>query len=417
MPTTTARRWAVRVALAALAVVAMWLTAAVIVYPGEYVRRVVLWRESDVDDYLNNFRARPLTASPQPRPFEEDLDPDVVAVVTEAFGVDDPAADGSGADALDRLLSDTETQALLVIDDDRLVLERYGAGIERASLLTSFSVAKSFVSTLVGIAVEQGHIASIDDPVTDYLPELTERDSRFSRITIRDLLTMSSGLDYQAFRWWFFNGDDPLTTYHPDQRELCLSHPDIVTEPDRTFLYNKCHPQLLGMILERTTGRSVTELTQRELWDPLGMEYDGSWSLDSEDSGFEKMEAGLNARAVDFAKLGRLFLDDGQVDGRRLVPADWVAVASATDPSGRAPEFAETRHYGFMWWAWTRDDGAVDYAAWGDRGQFVFISPSNDVVIVRHGRNYGLDAARWFEGFTEIADRLGPDRRRGAPVD
>jgi CubicO group peptidase (beta-lactamase class C family) len=405
--TTTLRRWSVRIGLALLAVLLVWPAAAVIVYPGEYVRRVLLWRESDVGDYLHNFPARPLTASPQPRPFDDNPDPGLVAMVVETFETEIGTADGFADEQLDGFLADTDTQALLVIHNDRLVLERYGPGIERASLLTSFSVAKSFVSTLVGIAVEQGHITSIGDPVTDYLPELTDRDSRFSRITVRDLLTMSSGLDYQAFRWWFFNGDDPLTTYHPDQRELCLSHPDIVTEPDRRFLYNKCHPQLLGMILERTTGRSVTEFTQRELWDPLGMEYDGSWSLDSEDSGFEKMEAGLNARAVDFAKLGRLFLDDGQVDGRRLVSADWVTMASGTDPAGRAPEFDQTQHYGFMWWAWTRDDGAVDYAAWGDRGQFVFVSPSNDVVIVRHGRNYGLDAARWFEGFTDIADRLG----------
>lgn len=407
MTMTTVRRWLAGVVLAVLAVLVVWLVAAVVVYPQEYVRRVLLWRESDVGDYLNNFPARPLTASSQPRPFDENLDPDLVAVVVDAFDTEIDASDGSGDDRLDGFLADTDSQALLVIHDDRLVFERYGDGMERESLLTSFSVAKSFVSTLVGIAVEQGHIDSIDDPIVDYLPELAERDPRFSQITIRHLLTMSSGLDYRAFRWWLFNGDDPLTTYHPNQRELCLNHPDIVIEPDREFVYNKCHPQLLGVILERATGRTVTDFTQRELWNPLGMEYGGSWSLDSESSGFEKMEAGLNARAVDFAKLGRLFLDDGEVGDRELVSSDWVAAASGTDPSSRAPEFDPDRHYGFMWWAWSRTDDAVDYAAWGDRGQFIFVSPVNDVIIVRNGRNYGLAAARWFEGFTEIADRLG----------
>lgn len=403
---TRARRWTVRIGLAALTVLVVWLAAAVIVYPSEYVHRALAWRESDVNDYLNNFPARTLTASPRPRPFEENPDPDVTSLVVEVLVTDDPD-DAAGTDALDTFLADTESQALLVIHDDRLVLELYGAGVRRSSLLTSFSVAKSFVSTLVGIAVDQGHISSLDDPITVYLPELTDRDWRFSQITIRHLLTMSSGLDYQSFRWWFFNGDDPLTTYHPDQRELCLTHPDIMIDPGREFVYNKCHPQLLGMILERATGRSVTEFTQGELWDPLGMEYDGSWSLDSEQSGFEKLEAGLNARAVDFAKLGRLFLDDGRVGGRQLVPAHWVIMASGTEPSARAPEFDPVRHYGFMWWAWTRPDGRVDYAAWGDRGQFVFVSPANDVIIVRNGRDYGLHAPRWFEHFTEIADRLG----------
>lgn len=128
-------------------------------------------------------------------------------------------------------------------------------------------------------------------------------------MTIRHLLTMTSGLGYQAFRWGLFNGDDPLTTYYPDQRRLSLSTPEFVDTPGERFRYNKYHPQLLGMIIERTTAMSVTEWTQTRLWTPLGMAFDGAWYLDSTDSGFEKMEAGLNARAIDFAKLGHLFLE------------------------------------------------------------------------------------------------------------
>ena len=136
---------------------------------------------------------------------------------------------------------------------------------------------------------------------------------------------MSSGLAYDESGWFLFNGDDPLTTYHPDQRQLALTNTRIAGPPGETFSYNKYHPQLLGMILERTTGMSVTAWTQTRLWDPLGMEFDGAWTLDSEASGFEKMEAGLNARAIDFAKLGRLFLHEGEWDGTQIVSPAWVA--------------------------------------------------------------------------------------------
>jgi CubicO group peptidase (beta-lactamase class C family) len=410
------RRWLPR-GLAALLILLIllivWVAAALVVYPNEYVWRVLAWRQSDVNDYLVNFPSRPLAPSPTPHRYAEDPDTDVTDLVMEVFdlAVDDGSA-GAGAtggadDAVGRFLAETDTQALLIIDDDTLVFERYRDGAGRESLVTSFSVAKSFVSTLVGIAVDQGAIESIDDPVSVHLPELADRDPRFTDVTLRHLLTMSSGLEYQEMRWWLFNGDDPLTTYHPDQRRLCLEHPDIVSGPDVEFSYNKCHPQLLGLILERATGMSVTDFTQEALWDPLGMEYGGSWSIDSEQSGFEKLEAGLNARPIDFAKLGSLFLHEGRWNGREVVSSEWVALASGADSAGRAPAFSPGRYYGFMWWGWERENGADYFAAWGDHSQFVFVSPSNGVVIVRNGFHDGIDPQQWIAGFTEIADRLG----------
>ena len=153
-----------------------------------------------------------------------------------------------------------------------------------------------------------------------------------------------------------FNGDDPLTTYHPDRRRLALTNTRIEGPPGETFSYNKYHPQLLGMILERTTGMSVTEWTQSRLWDPLGMEFDGAWTLDSEASGFEKMAAGLNAQAIDFAKLGRLFLNQGRWDGVQIVSSDWVALATGSIPAIGPPEVpqrATTLSCGGVWHART----------------------------------------------------------------
>jgi CubicO group peptidase (beta-lactamase class C family) len=389
-------RIAISVAIVPVLAAGAWLAAASVVYAPAYVARVIAWGESDVGDYLNNFPHRPLTASREPFRFPVALDEArVEAVLESALEVDD----------LDTFLAQTQTQSLIVIDDDQIVLEHYVNGWTRNSMLTSFSVAKSFVSTLVGIAIEDGAIGSINDPITAYLPELAERDPRFQRITIRHLLLMSSGLDYQASGWFMFNGDDPLTTYHPDQRKLSLTNIHIVEPPGRTFRYNKYHPQLLGLILERTTGISISAWTQSRLWDALGMEFDGAWALDS-DGGFEKMEAGLNARAIDFAKLGRLFLHQGRWQGTQVVSPAWVATATGADPGDRAPPSVPGRFYALMWWGVEREGGPPDFYAAGDHGQYIFVSPQKRVVIVRNGVEYGVPSSRWVGAFARAATGL-----------
>ena len=385
-----------------LALVAIWLGWALQAYPSEYVRRVLFYRTSDLTDYLEHFPHRRLLASPNPYHFADTSDAArVEAALKTAFGVPDPTA----------FLAGNGTQAFIVIHEGQLIFERYYNGFRRDSMVTSFSVAKSFVSTLVVMAIEAGYVRGLDEPITTYLPELRARDPRFDRITIRHLLTMSSGIGYRAFRWRLFDGDDPLTTYFPDQRLLGLLNTQIVGPPGRRFLYNKYHPQLLGMILERATGMSVTAWTQQALWTPMGMEFDAEWTLDSAGSGFEKMEAGLNARAIDFAKLGQLFLDRGTWGGRRLLSADWVDLASGVDPHARAPAFSDARYYALMWWGRPRVAGVPDYSAIGDHGQYVFVSPRNRVVIVRTGSDYGMAWDRWLDAFANLADAVGSEGR------
>jgi len=184
-----------------------------------------------------------------------------------------------------------------VVKDDGLLYEHYFNGYDHGSTQTSFSVAKSFASALVGIAVDDGTIA-LDDPITDYLPKLKERDARFDKITIRHLISMSSGLRYeeQGTPW----SDDTETYYAPDLRQLALSDSEIVGPPGELWHYNNFNPLLMGMILERATSQHVAEFMEARLWQPLGAEADASWSLDSVASGFEKMESGINARAIDF---------------------------------------------------------------------------------------------------------------------
>lgn len=348
------------------------------VYPTAYVSRVLTMRMSSVEDYLVNFPTRPLQAAEVPFEFGEALAEEMVLTQFSQL---------VGAPDFEAWLADRGTQAFLVIQHDAILYEGYFNGADPTSMMTSFSVAKSFTSALVGMAIAEGHISSIDDPITRYLPELSQRDPRFEQISIRHLLLMASGLVYQDFRPGLFNSDDPLTTYHPDQRWLALNNTRIQEQPGVHFKYNKYHPQLLGMIIERATGYSVTEYTQTRLWNPLGMEFDGAWALDSEASGFEKMEAGLNARAIDFAKFGRLYLNNGEWMGKQLLPDQWIA--DSTQPMWSVYQ-SERGYYGYMWWGFYRADAPADFSAVGDHGQFIYVSPARDLIIVRNGTEWGF---------------------------
>jgi CubicO group peptidase (beta-lactamase class C family) len=193
---------------------------------------------------------------------------------------------------------------------------------------------------------------------------------------------MSSGLRYeeQGTPW----SDDTETYYAPDLRKLALTDTEIVGPPGEQWHYNNFNPLLLGIILERATSQHVAEFLEARLWQPLGAEADASWSLDSEASGFEKMESGINARAIDFAKLGSLYLHEGEWNGTRILPVEWVRESTAIgDEHDLSPE------YGYWWWTY-RDEELGDYfAALGNKGQYVVVIPERDVVVVRHGRDFG----------------------------
>ncbi len=301
------------VALTLLGVVVLLLAVAMLVYPPVYVYRALVWQQSDAFDW-QKFPSHPLHAAATAYRFPQAPDPRVEALFGQLAGTAD----------WNSFLESKSTQDFIVIRDGKVLYEKYFNNTQRDSIVTSFSVAKSFNSALIGMAIQDGCIKSVDDPVTDYLPEVGERDPRFKQITIRHLLLMASGLEYQAFRPLLLNSDDILTTYYPDQRKISLENTHIIDLPGQYYRYNKYHPQLLGMILERTTGMPVTSYLQTRIWDALGMEFDGSWSTDSESSNFEKMETGVNARAIDFAKLGVLYLNGGQWQGNQVLSKAWV---------------------------------------------------------------------------------------------
>ena len=345
--------------------------------------RAVVWGDSQFGDQ-DRFPLRPMEASSEPITFELMSDSPV-----------DDYVDQASEESLARILESTGTTAFIVIHGDDLLYEGYFNGSSRVAMQTSFSVAKSFVSTLIGTAIDDGFIVDLDEPVTNYIPELLDRDANFSNITLRHLLTMTSGLSFnEGWSPWA----DPANTYHgTDLRSAVITIPTIEGPPGRVFDYNDWNVILLGLVLERASGMSVADYTAARLWQPMGSEADGSWSLDSERHGFEKMFVGVNGTAIDFAKLGWLYLHEGRNGDQQIVPMSYVAEATrldtTTDPA---------REYQYLWWI---DHDHSSYYAHGDHGQFIYVDPTANLVIVRHGHNGDFD---WTDFMGRLADWLEP---------
>ncbi len=314
-------------------------------------------------------------------------------------------------DNLETFLASTGTKAFLVIQDDRLLYEQYFNGAGRDSEIISNSATKSFVSALIGIAINDGKIRSVDDPVTQYLPELAGRDPRFNQLTIRHLLRMSSGLRYTDY--FFFTSDSSLSGASPDLRYAALHYTEMVDDPGLHFLYNDFNPQLLGVLLERATGMQVSDYLEQRIWGPIGMEYGASWDVDSQQSGFEMMQGGLHARAIDFVKFGRLYLQHGKWEGQVIVPEAWVSESTREDttidreeyfPKSYWVDFSKNLFYGYLWWGLSHAQSS-DFYAMGKNGQMIYMSPAKNLIIVRLGER-GTAESTWYEGAYQFAEQF-----------
>ncbi len=341
------------------------------------VARGIMWGDSDAGD-IDRFPTRQIRSGTTPVNFEPSADDILsqVPVTAEALQAEPmPFA---------AFLEKTNTTAYIVLHGDQLLYEAYFNGSGREALQGSFSASKAFTATLIGIALEEGFIQNLDDPITDYLPELLKRDPRFAQITIRHLVTMTSGLRWDRSDSNPFS-DDFLTYYSPDLRATALES-EIVEAPGGAFVYNDYNPLLLGMLLERATGMTVSRYMETRLWGPMGAERDGSWSLDSEKSGFEKMFAGLNGSAIDLTRLGWLFLNDGRNGDTQVVPQDWVAAVANPNEAIFTDRGRYSDYYQYYWWLDTKN-GA--YYAEGDKCQFIYVYPRADLVLARFGTDCG----------------------------
>ena len=287
----------------------------------------------------------------------------------------------------------TDTAALLVLHDGTVVHEQYrltgGADVP----WISWSVAKSFTSALVGIAVAQGHIRSIDDPISDYIE--VAPGSAYDGVHIKDVLQMSSGAR------WHEDYSDPASDVvrlgaamgTHGSLDSFVATMTREFEPGTLCRYNSADTQALGMLIVNATGRSITDYMQEYLYEPLGMEDDGFWLLDAHHR--EMAFGGINLTPRDFAKLGELYRLGGNWNGRRLVPAAWVEASVTPDAphvQWGQPVIADMQlpeGYGYQWWL--SPGGRGQYSAVGIYNQWVFVSPQDRVTIVKLSatRTYG----------------------------
>jgi CubicO group peptidase (beta-lactamase class C family) len=350
--------------------------------------RFFAWGDGTTYDW-SRFPSRPLPAAASPYYFAQ-----------APHQYDLRAATGSANP--DQFFTNSDSTALLVIEHGRLVLEQYFNGADRSTVITSFSATKSWNSALVGAAIAAGYIRSADDPVTAYIPELVRKDPRFAAITIRMLLEQRSGLAFDGNG--LLENDDSVLYNTTTLRQAVLDRVRIANTPGTVFYYNDFNPMLVGMVLERATGQTVTQWLDRTLWQPLGAQYPGSFSIDSVAGGFEKMPSGLNGRPIDLMRLGVLYLNGGSWNGARVVPAQWVA--ETTDPATAVPAMLGLS-YAMGWW--TRIvDGNRTYFAWGNHGEYVMVVPSLDIVVGRFGRQYGLGAPPGQSGGGTVGHEVWP---------
>ncbi len=223
---------------------------------------------------------------------------------------------------LDSMLLGSNRYAFLVIRNDTIIYEFYNNRITDSTIMPSFSVAKSFVSTMVAMALEEGKIKSLNEPITNYLPELLKRDSRFSNITIQHVLDMRSGI--KSSENYFNPMSDVLRLgfgKNLNGKALRLS---IEKEPNQKFEYKSINTQLLGMIVERATKQKLQDYFREKIYNPLQMEHDATWIYDDEKHKTLRAFCCMNLTARDYAKFGRLFLNKGDWNGKQLVSKEWV---------------------------------------------------------------------------------------------
>jgi CubicO group peptidase (beta-lactamase class C family) len=287
-------------------------------------------------------------------------------------------------------LAHQRVAAIVVVLDGKVVLEHYGLGFGPQGRWTSFSVAKSLTSTMVGAALQDGAIRSLDDPVTDYIADL--RGSAYDQVSVRQLLTMTSGVrwnedyaDPQSDVARFNNatpdpGVDATVSY---MRQLPREFPS-----GERWVYKTGETNLIGVLVSEATGRPLAQYLSEKVWAPFGMEQDATWLQGA--TGHEISGCCIQATTRAMARFGLFVLGDGVIDGQRVVPEGWFAQAGSKQAEIGEPG----RGYGFQWW--TYDDGT--FGAQGIFGQGIFIDPSRRLVIASNANwPVASDDAYWAE--------------------
>jgi CubicO group peptidase (beta-lactamase class C family) len=330
-----------------------------------YLFKAVYYNFADIDDYEIFTNNTVTTGTSQPWPVSQEYNK-----------ANSPAE-------LNKLLEDLKTVAVVVIKNDSLFYEKYWDGYSDSSLSGSFSMAKSITSLLIGAAIKEGKIKSVDQLVGDFLPEFKE--GLAAKLRIKDLLTMSSGSN------WDESYANPLSitteSYYGSDLYKTATKVKIVKEPGTYHTYKSGDTELLGLILEKATGKSLSEYASEKLWKPLGAVHAAMWSTDRK-GGNEKAFCCFNTNARDFARIGELMLHKGQWNGTPVIDSAYyeqsITACGINDEEGKP-----CVNYGYQWWIQPAYPG-VFYAR-GILGQYIIIIPSKSIVLVRLGHKRSGD--------------------------
>ncbi len=300
--------------------------------------------------------------------------------------------------SLDSFVNIHKTISFLIIRNDTILYEKYPNKFTDTSLVSSFSLVKPIVSTLIGIAIDEGKIKSMDDFFTDYLPEFKDKEG-CEKITIKHLLHHTSGIKFTDNKFNLVS--DNAEFYWGNNLRAEMRNLTIECLPDEKFHYSSANTMLLAFIIERVTGGSISNYLQEKIWKPLGMEAPASWSLDrDDDKAMEKAFCCLQARTIDFAKFARLYLNKGNWNGKQIVSKEWVEYSTHADPGGNNKRFFNN-NWGI---------GPLKYNSFfavGLFGQYLYIYPEKNILIVRFGETeMDYHPSYWSSTFIQIIDQL-----------
>lgn len=279
---------------------------------------------------------------------------------------------------LEQTHKELQTTSFLIVKNDSIWHESYYDIGATDSKTNSFSMAKSIVTSALGKAIDLGMIPNLDTKVIDYLPEL--KGEYANELTVGDLASMASGQKWDEN----YYGPTSVTTqayFKKDLRELMLSLP-IDNKPGQKFIYQSGDTQLLAMVLEKATKMPLANFVSKYFWQPMGMENDALWQIDHTTDGIEKAYCCIASNARDFARFGKLYLQDGIWNGQQILSSEFVQKSIE-------PRFADSTQYGYGWWLENYKNHAVYYMR-GHLGQFVIVLPESDIIIVRLGHLKGL---------------------------
>ena len=276
---------------------------------------------------------------------------------------------------LKKLNEDRKTKSFLVIKNDSIIFEKYYLGHKQTDISNTFSVSKSIVTSMMGKAIMEGKIKGLNQYVSDFFNEYEK--GLASELTIGNLASMSSGMKWSEK---YYNPINITSeSYFTDDLRSVILRQKIENKPGQKFRYSSGDTQLLGMVIEKATGTTLSDYLTQKFWIPMGVETTALWQIDSEKSGMEKAYCCISATARDLAKFGKLYINKGKWGDTEILDSTFVELSLK-------PVFDETPYYGYGWWLYEYEGKKV-FTMNGHRGQFVISFPDENIIIVRQGED------------------------------